>query len=564
MPARNRVQYLIGHLITTPLSSPTFTRLVLSLVFSTSIKLVYHTIYWCISVVTSKALPSVVKRMPLFTLPISGANGEISRAHSTSRPSKFTNIGRKRKRDASPSSTAPSQSRQPSRLQSTASSPSPSQVSTHIANPLSLNDAERAQYLLAGLPLDAELPSTSFTDFPNRGLPDDAIIDDEGGWTTAGEQAESEVKKKRVTKGSHLKLRHLGVLTTIVQRCLLEGDIKRATKAWSLLLRMQIGGRGIDLRSTGYWGIGAELLIRSGQTKPIGKKPLALYTLGEESENEGQDDDDAIRRRQQAGPPSWGSKEGIQAAKAYYERLILQHPYLRQFSGTTLSSLDFWPAMLSCEVYGIQHEYATSMAQIATTQDNGDGSDTDEMDEEDSAVDDSVDPDDYEDHQSMMEDKERRRLDRLDARREEKKNSKEWSKKEAIRRRALEAATSIATRMDELMTGPPWTDSATLLRLRGCIHLWVGDLSLPTEWPGRAEEDDDSMLDKMTRDRGKIAARAREEEDRRRAMEVGKLRRKQMREEAQLTFLKAERRGARCPEIEMEEDRDEDDIERTF
>lgn len=501
--------------------------------------------------------------MPLFTLPISGANGEISRAYSTSRPSQSTNIGRKRKRDASPSSTAPFQSRQSSRPQSSASSPAPSQVSTHIANPLSLNDAERAQYLLAGLPLDAELPSTSFTDFPQRGLPDDAIIDDEGGWTTAGEQTESEVKKRRATKGSHLRLRHLGVLTTIVQRCLLEGDIKRATKAWSLLLRMQIGGRGIDLRSTGYWGIGAELLIRSGQSRPIGKKPLASYTLDEESENEEQDDDDAIRRRQQFGPPSWGSKEGIQAAKAYYERLILQHPYLRQFSGTTLSSLDFWPAMLSCEVYGIQHEYATSMAQVATAQDNGNVSDTDQ-DEEDSTVDDSMDLDDYEDDQSMMEEKERRRLDRLDARQEEKKDSRKWNQKENIRRRALEAATSIATRMDELMTGPPWTDSATLLRLRGCIHLWVGDLSVPTEWPGGAKEDESSVLNRMARNRGKLAARAQQEEDRRKAMEVGRLWRRQMREEAQITFLKAERRGARCPEVEMDEDRDEDETGRTF
>ena len=112
--------------------------------------------------------------------------------------------------------------------------------------------------------------------------------------------------------------------------------------------------------------------------------------------------------------------------------------------------------------------------------------------------------------------------------------------------------------MDELMTGPPWADSATLLRLRGCIHLWVGDLSMPTEWP-RSTDDEASMLDRMSRDRGKVAARAREEDDRRRATEVGKLRRKQMRHEAHLTFVQAERRGARCPEIEMDEDRDEDD-----
>ena len=354
--------------------------------------------------------------MPLFTLPISGANGVTSSALSTSRPLQSSNIGRKRKRDASPTVSQPSQ-RTPR-----ASSAVPSHVSTHIANPLSLNDAERAQYVLAGLPLDAELPSTSFTDFPRQPLPEDAILED-GGWTTAGEQTDVEVKKTRVTQGSRLKLRHLGVLTTIVQRCLLEGDIKRATKAWSLLLRMQVGGRALDLRSTSYWGIGAELLIRQGQTKPIGKKPLASFTLDQESGNEGQDDEAAIRRRQRAEPPSWGSKEGIEKAKVYYERLILEHPYLRQFSETTLSSLDFWPAMLNCEVYGIQHEYSTSMAQLATSQSDDNASES-EM-EEDSTIDESLHIDDFESHQDMMEEKERRRLNRMDARQEQKNNERE-------------------------------------------------------------------------------------------------------------------------------------------
>lgn len=500
--------------------------------------------------------------MPLFTLPLSGANGEISRSHSSSRPSQSTNIGRKRKRAPSPApSAAPSQS---SHVDPFASSPAHSQVSTHIANPLSLNDQERAQYLLAGLPLDAELPSTTYTQFPRKPLPDDAIIED-GGWTTAGEQTDAEIKKTRITKGSHLKLRHLGVLTTIVQRCLLEGDIKRATKGWSLLLRAQVGGKGIDLRSTNYWGIGAELLIRSGQSRPLGKKPLANVGEDSDSNHQDYDDDEALRCRQEAGPPSWGSKEGIQAAKVYYERLILQHPYLRQFSATTLSSLDFWPAMLSCEVYGVQQEYAMSMAKMSMRVEGEAGDDTDEMSEEDSGMDESMKPDDFDSHQSMMEAKETRRLDRLDAKREEKEKEREWNKKEIIRRRALEAVTSIATRMDELMTGPPWTDSATLLRLRGCIALWVGDLSVSTAWAGPANEDEDSMLDRMSRKTsGKEAARARKEEDRRRAMEVGKIKRKEMRGVAQISFLKAERKGARCPEIELDEDRDEDDTERTF
>ena len=512
--------------------------------------------------------------MPLFTLPLIVASGQISRSHSTSKPTS-TNIGRKRKHAPSPppgdprgasstrtSSSAPSQptaSSHPTQR----SSPAPSEVSTHITNPLSLNDAERAQYLLAGLPLDTELPSTTYTSFPSKPLPEDAIIED-GGWTTAAEKTDVEITKTRETRGSYLKLRHLGVLTAIVQRCLLEGDIKRATKAWSLLLRAQVGGRGLDLRSMAYWGIGAELLIRSGQTRPLGKKPLSSHPEDDADSDREQDGDDELRKRQQAGPPSWGTKEGIAAAKEYYERLILQHPYLRQFADVSISGLDFWPAMLSCEVYGVQQEYATSMATIGQLNDEeGNGSETDEVEEDRvSLADESIDPSDPNAYQNRMEKLEQRRLDRMDAKRELKEKDKEWNKKEIIRRRALEAATSIATRMDELMTGPPWTDSYTLLRLRGCVALWIGDLSLSTAWSssGGDDEDEDSRLERLSRStNSKDQEAARREDDRKRDYEHGKSMRQQYRIDARNWFSKAEKRGARCPDVDMDEEVDEDE-----
>lgn len=517
--------------------------------------------------------------MPLFTLPFTIASDQISRSHSTSKPIS-TNIGRKRKRAPSPprwgqqgaSSTRASSARvyqlAASSHPSQRSSAVPSEVSTHIANPLSLNDAERAQYLLAGLPLDTELPSTTYISFPSKPLPDDAIIED-GGWTTAGEQTDVEITKIRETRGSYLKLRHLGVLTAIVQRCLLEGDIQRATKAWSLLLRAQVGGRGLDLRSTAYWGIGAELLIRSGQSRPLGKKPLSSRPKEDGDSDRKHDDNETLRKRQQAGPPSWGTKEGIAAAKEYYERLILQHPHLRQFADVSISSLDFWPAMLSCEVYGVQHEYAEGMATIGQDIDKGeDGSDTDEFDQdEDSLANESIDPSDPNTYQNRMEELEERRVGRLYARRELKEKEREWTKKEAIRRRALEAATSIATRMDELMTGPPWTDSSTLLRLRGCVALWVGDLSIPTPWSssGSEDEDEDSRLERLSRSTNpKDQERARKDEERKRDFEHGKSMRNQYRLDARQWFSKAEKRGARCPDVDLEEEGDEDETEKTF
>lgn len=416
--------------------------------------------------------------------------------------------------------------------------------------------------------MNTELPSTIYTSFPSKPLPEDAIIED-GGWTTAGEQTDVETTKARETRGSYLKLRHLGVLTAIVQRCLLEGDIKRATKAWSLLLRAQVGGRGLDLRSTAYWGIGAELLIRSGQSRPLWKKPLSSRPEEDGDSEREQDDDNELQKRQQAGPPAWGTKEGIAAAKEYYERLILQHPYLRQFADVSISSLDFWPAMMSCEIWGVQQEYSASMTTIGRLNDEDEnGSDTDEVeDDQGSLSHESIDASDPNAYQNRMQELDQLRLYRIDARRELKRKEREWTKKEAIRRRAHEAATSMATRMDELMTGPPWTDSSTLLRLRGCVALWVGDLSAPTPWAssGNEDEDEDSRLKRLSRStNAKDQEAARRGEDRERDYEHGKSMRHQYRIDARRWFSKAENRGARCPDVDLEEEGDEDETERTF
>merc|ERR1712093_213285 len=59
-----------------------------------------------------------------------------------------------------------------------------------------------------------------------------------------------------------------------------------------------------------------------------------------------EEEDSGVERR-------WGSREGLELAKSYYERLILEYPYNRQFQ-RSVSALDFWPAMVGCEIYGVQ------------------------------------------------------------------------------------------------------------------------------------------------------------------------------------------------------------------
>jgi hypothetical protein len=103
-------------------------------------------------------------------------------------------------------------------------------------NPLSLTPAEIAQYRLAGLELNEDLPGfgpNGVKDFPHRALPErDADIN--------VSVKEKDPTSKGAERGPHLRIQHLSVLTTILHRCLLEGDIPRATRAWSLLLRMEV------------------------------------------------------------------------------------------------------------------------------------------------------------------------------------------------------------------------------------------------------------------------------------------------------------------------------------
>jgi len=320
------------------------------------------------------------------------------------------------------------------------------------------------------LELDEEVPGAK--DFPHRGLGDLRVVerkkdkkgkgkakvgDIQGAQEEDGKEADKdvgeEIQAKRAERGPRLRLQHLSVLTTILQRCLLEGDIQRASRAWAMLIRAQVGGRGIDLRGSGYWGIGAELLIRSLDRK-------RHYSYDEESDSE---------EEEEGGMKRWGSAQGLEKMRDYYERLILQHPYKRQFD-ESVSALDFWPAMVGCEIYGIQFEQNEGLQRIVQEEEEDEGGERSgsqsEESEEDEEDEEGVDP-------AFAADQRRK------VRRTRRRAERRWIERDEIRRTALTASEKIAARMDELMTTPPYSDSHNLLRLRGMVALYVGDLSVP-------------------------------------------------------------------------------------
>ncbi|TGO89202.1 hypothetical protein BPOR_0120g00100 [Botrytis porri] len=372
----------------------------------------------------------------------------------------------------------------------------PSYPSAENTNPLSLTPAEVMQYRLAGLGLDKELPSKiGVKNWPHRGIPtrysgfsddcesavkprDDEDEDSEEESAKSRRERERRSKEEKKTGRSNLKLQHLSVLVAIMMRNLEEGDMERAGRAWSLLLRMQITGKGIEIRKTGFWGIGAELLMRGVTNKQ--RKEWWEEDTGEGSGDDGNNNDGEQKEGEEDGKGEDKGGEEKRYVKDYYERLILQYPYKRQFHGS-VTALDFWPAMLGCEIYGIQFEHKDGLRKIAKQaekDEDGDISDSEISDEED--MDDNDEAGDLEDKAFLAH---QRRQDRLHKRRKEKR----WEERDEVRRAALVATEMVAQRMDELITTPPYSDSEVLLRLRGMVALYVGNLCVPEKWEGDEE-----------------------------------------------------------------------------
>lgn len=318
-----------------------------------------------------------------------------------------------------------------------------------ITNPLSLTPNEVAQYRTAGLRLDEQLPPVQ--DWPHRPLP------------RGKSNLQTTVEKEKSKTEPHLRVHHIGVLTTVLHRCLNQGDIPRASKAWALLLRTQIDGKAVDIRTSGYWCKGAELLVRSGEKLVRRRTTRDGYdTSDEESQNEADSDDEVIEEDVER---RWGTVIGLEQAKDYYERLILQYPYKRQFHDT-VTALDFYPAMFGCEIYGVQFTQQEALRNLDASGDMSQDRE-DDVDSDDGGI------------LSWEEMRIRR------------KHERDWNRREEIRRSTLQAAEIIAIRMDALMAGPPYSDSHILQRLRGNLALYVGDLNVPTSFGDEEDEEDD-------------------------------------------------------------------------
>ncbi|KAL8873212.1 MAG: hypothetical protein Q9205_003493 [Flavoplaca limonia] len=224
----------------------------------------------------------------------------------------------------------------------------PADSGTSISLPRNRIAAE--EYRTAGQPLNQELHPFPF---PHAAIKENAEVtsplertatsptwDSDSSLGLSGQteddRSESVVRKPKVSSDATLRQQHYNVLTSLLHRCLMERDYMRASRAWGMLLRLEVHGHPLDIRAQERWGIGAELFLHGNSA------------------------DDARP-----------NLENLMKAKEYYERLILQYPY-RKHCPNTVSSLTFYPVMFGIWIYSIQLRYEIAVQRsIGRSEDDG-------------------------------------------------------------------------------------------------------------------------------------------------------------------------------------------------
>ena len=351
---------------------------------------------------------------------------------------------KKRKRNRSNSDEASTESEVDphSNSRKPGSSVSGSDISTFPAPavPATLRRELAVQYLSAGQPFDADLPDLKF---PHASLlhmtrgslsaETKVVVKDE--LTTLKPPLNRSRLPGKVAGNVSLRQRHLDNITAVLHRCVLEGDFLRAGRAWGMLLRAEKNGHGTDIRQYDRWGLGAEILLRRDSCAAkgcCGEQQISGFA-GNLADNQ------AVENFGQCF-----SRKGFENAKDYYERLILQYPYRKAFPIAT-SALDFYPAMFGLWLYVVQDQHKIAFKSV------------------EKAARESVD------HRTESSFRESASLSPLS-------ETPKHRQIAEICHITLERGDAIASRIDELLVSPPYSDDSRLWCLRGMVALWIADL----------------------------------------------------------------------------------------
>lgn len=222
---------------------------------------------------------------------------------------------------------------------------------------------------------------------------------------------------------------HLAAVSAILHRCLLQGDYARAGRAWALLLRSEVNGQPMDVRSQGRWGIGAEILLQQS----LLQQPDGLRG-DQDSTFEASDEMNTMNCKSR----STGS---LQSAQDYYDRLIVQYPY-RKASANAVGPLDFYPALFGLRIFSQQHQYEEHLGIF-----QGIGSDNESRSEDRTSPGKSSILHEIPNHERLP-----------------------------LQKFSISDGKEMANHLDELLSSPPYSDDIRLRNLRSMIGLCTEDL----------------------------------------------------------------------------------------
>ncbi|KAG9257545.1 uncharacterized protein F5Z01DRAFT_395279 [Emericellopsis atlantica] len=324
--------------------------------------------------------------------------------------------------------------RTPTAVAHQSSAPS-SQLPSDAINPYSRSPAEIVQFSLAGLKDTDQDPSLNIPNFPHRSQISQRIA-------RSSRAAESNIEDgplgKPRTIGQREKQVHL--LIQSIHHFLDQGNVERASRAYGIVLQLQPHGTPIDVRHNDLWAIGAEILMREGET------PVQV-----ETEDEGTVQRPRRQRR-------WGSARNMPKVKAYFESLIQQYPWMR-IRPQAICAVDFYAAMLSCEIYNVHAEHVLGLEALY-------------------------------DHLAQWEEDmklEGEAIDDLESAREE----RHLEMKDDLRIKTLRAVEDIQHRLRELTKDEPYKRRGIFFQLYATASLYISDLVepvLPTAQANLVEE----------------------------------------------------------------------------
>ncbi|EFQ27572.1 hypothetical protein CGRA01v4_03067 [Colletotrichum graminicola] len=335
-----------------------------------------------------------------------------------------------------------------------------SQFLNDSINPLSHTPSVLRQLRLAGLTETDQPPSRTQPRFPHRAWQDPdapsgrgsvaaakALVSSDVEQTNDQETEESsddyEGRRRRRKRDGETKAKYASEksmfrpLVRAIYGFLDKGDTSSAKRAFGILVRSHVHGKPVDIRRNNYWALGAEILMREGGG-----------TF-------------ASAANDRPGMDETYPASNVPRVREYFQDLIQRYPYNFKYRAA-VSAVDFWPALLSYEVFQIHRQHESYLQQL-------------EREAED-WEDDSLQEASLFGGGDMMTDDADFRMStwQPDAR-----DRRLRQARDQIRLRSLDALREIAGRMDDLLEDRPFSHSHELLRLRGMVSLYIGDLLIP-------------------------------------------------------------------------------------